>query len=184
MKRKKALRIAAVTVIFLIIAAVVIAAAIRISGEKKTNIIKISPDEADVRIQDFVYTEMGQGNFKWEVRAKTAQYQKKINLAVFDQVQIKLTTSDGKVYIMTGDEGRMQTEKKDVELKGHVVITSDAGDTFTTDYLRYSDTQKKVHTDAPVMMEGKQMKIQGTGLSIFIDKGEILLSSGVKAKIN
>ena len=184
MKITKTTKITAVAIIIAIVAAGAIFTIIKYHGGKKANIIKILPDEADVRIQDFIFTEVGQKNTKWEVRAKTAQYQKKINLAVFEHVQITLTTKEGKVFVMTGDEGRMQTETKDVELKGHVVGTSDTGDRFLTDYLFYNDTQKKVYTDAPVTMDGKKMKIQGVGLSIYIDKGELLLASHVKAKIN
>ncbi len=183
MKLTRTIKIAAAIFIVLILAAV-ITAIVRVGGDKKSNIIKILPDEADVRIQDFIYTEVGQDNIRWEVKAKSAQYQKKLNLAFFDRVEIKLTTTDGKVFVMTGDEGRMQTDTKDVELKGNVVITSDTQDKFSTDYLRYSDGQKKIYTDAPVVMESKKMKIQGVGLSIFMNKGELLLSSGVKAIIN
>ena len=173
-------------IIFISIALVLAAvfAILKVSGEKKSNIIKILPDEADVRIQDFVFTEVGQDDIRWEVRSKSAQYQKKLNLALFDQVHIKFTTQAGRVFILTGDEGRMLTDKKDVELKGHVVVTSDMGDRFTTDYLRYSDAEKKIYTDAPVMMESKMIKITGIGLSIFLNSGELKLSSGVRAKIN
>lgn len=184
MRLNKKVKIIAAALIILVLVAAVIFAIVQVIGEKKANIIKILPNEADVRIQDFVYTEVGQDNITWEVKAKSAQYQKKQNLALFDQVQIKLTTQEGKVFTMTGDKGEMLTDKKDVEIKGHVVITSDTGDKFLTDYLRYSDAQKKIYTDAPVVMENKRMKIQGVGLSIFMDKGELTLSSGVKAKIN
>jgi hypothetical protein len=33
-------------------------------------------------------------------------------------------------------------------------------------------------------MENNKMKIQAVGLTIFIDKGELMLSSGVRAKLN
>jgi len=184
MKLSKKAKIIAATLIVLALGAVVVFAITRVMGEKKANVIKILPDEADVRIQDFIYTEVGQNNIRWEVKAKSAQYKKKQNLAVFDRVEIKITTQEGKVFVMTGDKGEMVTDKKDVEIKGHVVITSDAGDKFSTDYLRYSDTQKKIHTDAPVAMENKRMKIKGVGLSILIEKGELTVASGVKAEIN
>ena len=184
MRLNKKVKIIAATLIIVVFVAAAIFAMVRVIGEKKANIIKILPNEADVRIQDFVYTEVGQDDIRWEVKAKSAQYQKKQNLALFDQVHIKLTTKEGKVFTMTGDKGEMLTDKKDVEIKGHVVIISDTGDKFTTDYLRYDDAQKKIYTNAPTVMESKRMKIQGAGLSIFINKGELTLSSGVKAKIN
>ncbi len=184
MRLNKKVKIIAATLIIVVFVAAAIFIMVRLIGEKKANIIKILPNEADVRIQDFVYTEVGQDNIRWEVKAKSAQYQKKQNLVLFDQVHIKLTTKEGKVFTMTGDKGEMLTDKKDVEIKGHVVIISDTGDKFMTDYLRYSDAQKKIYTNAPIVMESKRMKIQGVGLSILINKGDLTLSSGVKAKIN
>ncbi|KFN38577.1 hypothetical protein KN63_03530, partial [Smithella sp. F21] len=70
-----------------------------------------------------------------------------------------------------------------VEIKGHVVIISDTGEKFLTDHLSYNDAQKKIYTDAPVVMESDRMTLRGIGLSILINKGELTLSSGVKAKI-
>ena len=158
MKLNKKNKVITITIIILVLVAAVIFAVVQSIGEKKANILKILPNEADVRISDFVFTEVGQDDIRWEVKAKSAQYQKKQNLALFEQVQIKLTTKEGKIFIMTGDKGEMLTDKKDVEIKGHVVITSDTGDKFSTDYLRYSDVQKKIYTDAPVMMESKRIK--------------------------
>ena len=57
----------------------------------------------------------------------------------------------------------MFTDKKNVEIKDNVVITSDAGDKFSTDHLSYNDAEKKFYTDAPVTMENKRMKITGQG---------------------
>ena len=168
----------------LVVVLVVVVAAIRLVSDKPKNILKILPDHVDLQIKDFVYTEVGAANSKWEVRAQTAQYNKKQNLALFDQVQIKLTTEEKKVYLMTGDKGQMFTDKKDIEIKGNVVIVSDSGDRFTTDYLKYSDAEKKFYTDAPVFMENKKMKIKGKGLVLFMNTGELNLLSSVKAKIN
>lgn len=184
MKTGKKIKTIVVILVGFVLVAAVVFSIIRMAGEKKTNIIKILPDEADMRISDFVFTEVGQDDIQWEVKAKSAQYKKKQNLALFEQVRIKLTTKDGKVYTMTGDQGEMLTDKKDVEIKGNVIITADTGEKFTTDYLRYNDARKKIYTDAPVMMESKRIKIQGVGLSILMNKGELTVPSSVKARIN
>jgi LPS export ABC transporter protein LptC len=181
--RKKTIIIASI-LIFMIATVIVIAAAVRSISDKPKNILKILPDHVDLQIKDFIYTEVGEENSKWEVKAQTAQYHKKENLALFDRVQIKLTTAEKKVYVMTGDKGQMLTDKKDIEIRGHVVIVSESGDRFITDYLKYSDAEKKFYTDAPVTMENKKMKIKGIGLTLFMNSGELNLSSSVKAKIN
>lgn len=180
---KKKIILLSVSVVVLA-AAIVLTVVIRAINEKPKNILKILPDHVDLQIKDFIYTEVGEANAKWEVKAHTAQYLKKQNLALFDQVQIKLTTAGKKVYVMTGNKGQMLTDKKDIEIKGDVVIVSESGDRFTTDYLKYSDAEKKFYTDAPVVMENQRMKITGKGLSLFMNTGELNLLSSVKAKIN
>ena len=169
-----------VVLIAILITAVVI---IKIKVYKPMNLLKALPD-VDLKIKGFNYTEVGEANAKWEVKADIATYDKKQNLAVFDRVQIKLTTSDGKVFEMSADKGRMYTEKKNIEIKDNVVIISDADDKFSTDHLSYNDAEKKFYTDAPVTMENKRMKITGVGLTLFMNTGELNLSSLVKAKIN
>jgi len=181
---KKKVKIIVIALISIVIVAVVILALVQGIGRKKENVIKIMPDEADIRIQDFVFTEVGQNKIRWDVKAKSGQYQKKKNLALFDQVRIQATTEEGKIYVMTGKTGKMLTDKKDIEITGDVVITSDSGDRFTTDYLRYANDQRKIYTDAPVVMENSKMRIQAVGLTIFIDKGELMLSSSVRAILN
>ena len=74
--------------------------------------------------------------------------------------------------------------KKDIQIKGNVVIISDKGDRLSTNYLNFNDAEKKVYTYAPVTIENKKMKIKGTGLTLYIKTGELNLSSLVKAKIN
>ena len=181
---QKKVKIIVIALISIVVAVVAVFGIMQGTGRKKENVIKIMPDEADIRIQDFVFTEVGQNKIRWDVKAKSGQYQKKKNLALFEQVRIQATTEEGKVYVMTGKKGKMLTDKKDLEITGDVVITSDSGDRFTTDYLRYANDQRKIYTDAPIVMENNKMKIQAVGLIIFIDKGELILSSGVRARLH
>jgi LPS export ABC transporter protein LptC len=183
MKLSKKTIIISSIVVVLIAILITAVAIIKINVNKPGNLLKALPD-VDLKIKGLNYTEVGEAKVKWEVTAETATYNKKQNLAVFDRVQIKLTTSDGKVFIMKGDKGLMFTDKKNIEIKDNVVIISDAGDKFSTDHLNYNDAEKKFYTDAPVTMENERMKITGVGLTLFMNTGELNLSSLVKAKIN
>lgn len=178
---KKVVVISSVAIVLVILIAVV--AVIKTNISKPKNLLKVFQDSVDLQIKGFVYTEVGDANAKWEVKAETATYEKKQNLALFDKVQIKLVTSDGKVFTMTADKGRMLIKEKNIEIKGNVVINSENGDKFSTDYLNYNDAEKKFYTDAQVTMENKRMKITGRGLALFINKGELNIPSMVKAKI-
>ena len=184
MKSSKKTKNISIILIICIVITVAVLVIINNIYDKPKNIIKILPDNVDLQIKDFIYTDVGEDNSKWEVKAENAKYIKKENLALFDRVKIKLITSEGKKFTMTGDKGQMNTEKKDIQIKGNVVIVSDKGDRLSTDYLNFSDAEKKVYTNAPVTMENKSIKIKGTGLTLYIKTGELKLSSLVKAKIN
>jgi LPS export ABC transporter protein LptC len=179
---RKTIIISSITIVFLaiLIAALIV---VKVTVNKPRTLITALPD-VDMQIKGFAATEVGEANVKWEVKAETATYLRKQNLALFDRVQIKLTTSDGKVFVMNGDKGRMDTDKKNIEIKDNVVIISDAGDKLTTDSLNYSDAEKKFYTNAPVIMENKRMRITGIGMTLFVNKGELNIPSLVKARVN
>jgi LPS export ABC transporter protein LptC len=181
-KLNKKTKIISAAIIVLVVL-LIVSAIIGINRAKSKNILKILPEQVDLEIKGFVFTEVGENNSKWEVKADSATYQRKQNLAIFDRVKIKLNASDGKVYFMTADKGQMLTDKKDIEINGNVVITSNEVEKFTTDYLNYSDAEKKFYTNAPVTMENKRIKIKGTGLTLFTNTGKLNISSMVKARI-
>lgn len=151
---------------------------------KTEAIVKQLQNSVDLKIKGFVYTEVGAAGSKWEVKAETATYDKDQKIAELDQVKVKLVTSDGHVYDMSADKGQVMTQEKSIEIKGNVMVNSDNGDTFFTEYIKYSDAEKKFYTDAPIRMENKRMKITGNGLVIFMNKGELSIPSAVKAIIN
>lgn len=182
LSRKKIIISSIVIIVLMVVIAVV--AIIKLDTIKPKNMLKILQDSVDLQIKGFVYTEVGNSNAKWEVKADTATYDKTKNLVALDKVYIKLTTSDDRTYEMTADKGQMETEKKIIEIIGNVVITSDQGDRFLTDRLNYNDSEKKFYTDAPVIMQNKQMRITGKGMSLYMDKGELAIPDKVKATIN
>jgi LPS export ABC transporter protein LptC len=180
---KKTIIISSIAIVSLIIL-IVVATVIKTNVNKPKNLLKVFQDSVDLQIKGFVYTEVGEANAKWEVKAETATYNKKQNIVALDMVKIKLTTSDGKVFMMSADKGTMFTKEKNIEIKGNVVITSADGDRFSTDHINYSDAQKKFYTDAPVTMESARMKLTGKGMTLFMNDGKLNIPSMVKAKIN
>jgi LPS export ABC transporter protein LptC len=180
---KKAIIVSLIVTVLLAIL-VVIAAVIKNDVSKPKNLLKALQEGVDLKFKGFDFTEVNEANAKWEVKAETATYSKKQDLAVLEKIHIKLTTSDGKVFLMSADKGQMFTKEKNIEIKGNVVITSDNNDRFSTDHLNYNDAEKKFYTDAPVTMENKRMKLTGTGLTLYINDGKLSIPSMVKAKIN
>ena len=181
MKNKKAIIIG--SVVFLVLAAVVFLV-LRAEYSSEDNRIKILSDNIDLQVRDVLYTDVADTGLKWEIIADTAKYMKNENLAVFDNLKIKVIMQDGKTFVMTGKSGRMNTETKNIEISGNVTIVSDRGDRLTTDILKYSGSEKRFYTDSPVVMENARMQVRGTGMTLSLNDQGVSLLSKVKARIH
>jgi LPS export ABC transporter protein LptC len=145
--------------------------------------LKIMADNVDLQVKNVIYTDVGKSGEKWEIRADTARYAKKENLAFFDTVRVKLVTSEGKTFIMTGEQAKLQTDTKNIEISGNVEILSDRGDRFQTDMLRYTNENSTIHTDGVVTLWGDRMLVKGTGMTLNLKQGKLSLQSKVKGQI-
>jgi LPS export ABC transporter protein LptC len=146
-------------------------------------LLKVMADNVDLQVKNVLYTDVGQSGEKWEIRADTARYHKKENLAFFDKVQVKLVNPEGKTFRMTGDQGKLQTDTKNIEISGNVEILSDRGDRLRTDVLHYTHAENAVHTDGAVTMWGNNMQIRGIGMILNMKQGQLSLQSSVKGQI-
>jgi len=153
------------------------------SGISPEKMLNITSDRADLEVKNALYRELGHDGSKWEIRAEKASYRKTKNLAFFDKLEVKLFLSSGKSVVMTGDTGQMNTATKDMQINGKVGITSSSGERFKTDYLHYSYADKRLHTEATVLMETPRMQIRGVGMSFSLKNRDLVLLSKVQARI-
>lgn len=151
--------------------------------EKTPAPLKILPEKVDLQAKDVLYTEVGRGDVKYEIRAKTVTYQKKDSVADFEAVNVKLIMPRGDIYTITADRGTYNTEKKNISMVGNVVVSSDEGDRITTERLFYTDAERKIHTASPVTMVNKNIVVKGVGLKLLLDKKQLTLLSQVKATV-
>ncbi|MBN1545356.1 MAG: LPS export ABC transporter periplasmic protein LptC [Syntrophaceae bacterium] len=183
MRKSLRIKLAVVLVIILAVAGFYIYFGAQQTEEKAPAPLKIVPEKADLQAQDILFTEVGGSDVKYEIRAKTLQYQRKDNIAEFETVNVKLVLTSGKIYRITSDRGTYNTEKKDITMMGNVVVKSDEGDRIMTDKLYYTDAERKIHTSSPVTIVNKDIEVTGVGLTLLLDKKQLTLRSRVKAKI-
>lgn len=167
----------------LVILAVITVLVIDFFKTSTETVLKVMADNVDLQVKNVIYTDVGKSGEKWEIKADTARYARKENLAFFDTVRVKLVTSEGKTFLMTGEQAKLQTDSKNIEISGNVEILSDRGDRFLTDMLRYTNADSTVHTDGAVTLWSDQMQIRGTGMTLNLKQGQLSLLSGVKGQI-
>ena len=146
-------------------------------------LLKIMSDRADLEVHNVLYREVGGDGTKWEIRAKKASYLRKKNEASFDQVEVKLFLPDGKVIVLTGDKGQLDTATRDIKILGNVIVIAMGGERFATDYLQYSADEQRLHTEAEVSLETPGLQIRGVGLSLSLQNKDLVLFSKVHASI-
>ncbi|HOF04202.1 MAG TPA: LPS export ABC transporter periplasmic protein LptC [Syntrophales bacterium] len=180
-KLKKPLPV--ITAVLILIAAAVLFYLWERGKEEAQKVLKILPDHVDMQLRDVHYTDVSADGAKWDIRANTVTYGRRENLAVFDQVTVEMTMADGRTYRLTGKEGFYWTATKDMEVRGNVVIISDQGDRITTDKLFYTEKNKTLHTDAPVILDNEKTRIHGQGMRLSMNDRRLELMSHVKAII-
>jgi LPS export ABC transporter protein LptC len=146
--------------------------------------LKIIDDKVDLYIRDVHYTEVGDSGNRLEINADSATFLKKENQARFDRVRMKLILPDGKTYELTADRGHLRTDLKDVEIEGNVVILSNRGDRFTTNRLKYSDGDKKIHTEDPVTLSNPRFEVKGKGMILLLKSEHVTMTGGIRAQIH
>jgi LPS export ABC transporter protein LptC len=146
--------------------------------------LKIIDDKVDLFIRDVHYTEVGDSGNRLEINADSATFLKKENQARFERVRMKLILPDGKTYELTADRGHLRTDLKDVEIEGNVVILSNRGDRFTTNRLKYSDSEKKIYTEDPVTLSNPRFEMKGKGMVLLLKSEHVTMAGGIRARIH
>ena len=86
---KKAIIVSLIATVILVIL-IVIAAIIKNDVSKPKNLLKAFRKVLICKFKGFNFTEVDEANAKWEVKAETATYSKKQNIAVLEKIQHKV----------------------------------------------------------------------------------------------
>jgi LPS export ABC transporter protein LptC len=182
MKLKRKVFVPAVLLIMAIAAGAVVFVS---TGRQKPSPrpLKVMSDNVDVEIKDILFTEIGDGSVKWEIKASTARYLKGANLALFEGVRVTLLPTGGGKYVLSGDRGEFRTDTKDIKLTGHVKIITERGDILTAERLQYANGQRRIVSDGPVIVESGRLRVNGEGMHMDIARQEVSLLAKVRANI-
>ena len=179
MKTKK--KAVLIVLLLAVVLSVVVILAVGVRETPEKALLKIMSDRVDLQVKDVHYTEVDDAGTKWEIRADTASYQKKENLALFEKVSVRLVMKDGRVFMLKGDHGQFNSQSRNMEIEGNVNIVSENGDRFSTDKLLYRDEGKQIETDRPVTMENESIRISGVGMVFALAEKRVTILSRVRA---
>ncbi len=154
-------------------------------GRKPTDDIqlpKIAIEGADSRIEKVHFVEEKHGRKTWELEAKSMQHYQDQNLMILEDVRLTFFAEDGRTFTLTGKQGKVHQETKDMELEGDVVATSSDGYRFKTHSVSYDNQQKKIQTPDPVELDGDQLSLKGLGMLVDVEARTVKVLHDVKTQ--
>ena len=123
---------------------------------------------ADYRLKQVHLQEQGRDGSRWQLDAEYAETFEEQNKTTMRKVTIKVDQPSkgdraSRSWTVTGDEGDLNQDTKNVELRGHVVLVSSDGLRLETDRLRWDAEGQRAWTEDPVVIYRAGAVVRGTG---------------------
>jgi len=127
---------------------------------------KIAFEGADSRIEKIHFVEEKHGKKTWELEAKAVQQYQGQNIMILEDVKFTFFAEDGQTFTVSGKQGKVFQDTKNVELEGNVVVTSSRGYRLKTHSMAYNDQERKIRTPDVVELDGDQLWLKGRGVLV------------------
>jgi LPS export ABC transporter protein LptC len=123
---------------------------------------------ADYRLKQVRLQETGRDGSRWQLDAEYSETFEEQNTTAMKKVTIKVdqaskSASSARSWTVTGDEGNLNQETKDIELRGNVVLVSSDGLRLETERLRWDADAQRAWTTEPVTIYRAGTVVRGTG---------------------
>ena len=123
---------------------------------------------ADYRLKQVRLQEQGRDGSRWQLDAEYSETFEQQHTTAMRKVTIKVdqqskSASTSRSWTVTSDEGDLDQETKNVELRGNVVLVSSDGLRLETERLRWDAEGQRAWTDEPVTIYRAGTVVRGSG---------------------
>jgi len=142
--------------------------------------------QVDAGIDQFSFMQSKGGAVQWHVEAKQARMTEAEHQAILDDVHVTLYGQKGWELKLSGDEGTIDTTKKNFTLlrrNGTIPVHLQNGYTIYTNHLSWEEERRQVSTNDPVTIMGQGLEITGRGLVGKLDSEEFTIVDDVHVEI-
>jgi LPS export ABC transporter protein LptC len=155
----------------------------RIMGRRAPTPVQQPPQQAEYQIKEVHINETLEGNLRWTLNADQAEVYDEKGVTVMRKVVVQLFSKDGD-WTVTSDEGTLDNNRRDVSLKGNVVIRSSDGLEMRTPTLGWNNEQRALATDDDVQISREGTTITGKGLTVHMKDERAAVRRNVRVVIN
>jgi len=155
----------------------------RKAAERVEKLPEASTGGADMRLEKIRFVEDKHGQKTWELEAKSAHQYQDQNMIILEDVKVTYYAKEGRTFFLTGKQGKVYQNSKDVDLVGDVVLTSNDGYQLKTHSASYRHLEKIVSTPDPVEIEGEQIRLTGKGMLVNMEAKTFKILGQVKTQL-
>ena len=155
----------------------------RKASEAVGKVPKLSTGGADMQLKKIRFVEDKQGQKTWELEAESVHQYQEQNMMVLEDVKLTFYAKEGRIIYLTGKQGKVYPNSKNVDLLGDVVLTSSDGYQLKTHSASYRHAEKIVSTADPVEIDGEQIRLTGKGMLVNVEAKTFEILSQVKTRL-
>ena len=155
----------------------------RVTSRRSPPPVQQPPQQAEYQIKEVHINETLEGNLRWTLNADQAEVYDQKGITVMQKVVVQLFSKDGD-WTVTSDEGTLDNNRRDVSLKGNVVIRSSDGLEMRTPTLQWNNEQRALATDDDVQISREGTTITGKGLTVQMKEESAEIRRNVRVVIN
>ncbi|HUF90786.1 MAG TPA: LPS export ABC transporter periplasmic protein LptC [Candidatus Limnocylindria bacterium] len=134
---------------------------------------------ADLQIKEVDLEEETRG-VRWRLKAEQALMYEKEGQTKLRNLAVQVYQQQ-RLWTIVGEEGDLDQNTKNVEIRGAVVLTSSDGMRLETTVMRWDAAGKVMWTDAPVTLSRDGSVVRGSGLKVHMDDEVTTVSGRVRA---
>lgn len=136
-----------------------------------------------ISMDGFRFVQSENGRVAWRMSARTTSLFENRE-ALLNDIEIVFSDPDGRTAALVGETGTMDTLRGNATIRRGArevrIVTSD-GYLLTTDSLAWKAGERIVRTADPFKLLGKEIYLEGVGLSAAVDMRKVVVDSNVKA---
>lgn len=146
--------------------------------------ISVVGTDADLKMDRVHVVQNKQGKKSWELWADTAKVYRKKDSTQMENIHLRFYSKNGKIMDVTADQGQMENESRNIQLRGNVLIKSQDGVSMQTEALQFQPKEKKIGSKERIFVKGESFQLTGIGLRGRTDLGQYFLEKKVEAVIS
>jgi len=147
--------------------------------EQSAEFVSSVKEGAGMALSRVYQTANKDGAPAWKLSADAVQYLNAENQAVFEKPFLTFFLKDDRQASLKADRGILKTEANDLEMKGSVLMESDAW-TLETGELKYRHEKRLFFSDVPVKIAGNGMNLTADSATLDLNAGKAVFKGNVK----